>query len=185
VLSSASSKTALGTAFLLSRGGSALTGLTSAGNVEFCRRLGYYDQVLAYNELDSLSRETPTLFVDFAANEELLGKLRRRLGPRLMQTCVVGATHWEELDAGSELGGADAEFFFLLPWIEQRRRDWGRGEFGRRYAAAWSDFLPSAKSWLKVVRGDGPAAVEAVYREMLDGRSDPSVGHILRLHGHD
>jgi hypothetical protein len=185
VFSSASSKTALGTAFLLSRGGSELIGLTSAGNVEFCRRLGYYDEVLPYERLHSLSRETPTLFVDFAGNERLLGELQRHLGSSLTQTCVVGATHWEEHDAGSELGGAGAPFFFLPPWIEQRRQDWGPGEFGRRYAAAWSEFLPSAKSWLTVVHAVGPAAVEAVYREMLDGRCDPSVGHILSLHGHD
>jgi hypothetical protein len=185
VFSSASSKTALGTAFLLSHGGSDLIGLTSAANVDFCRRVGYYDEVLPYEQLGSLSRETPTPLADFAGNDRLLGELRRHLGPSLSQACVVGATHWEDRDPGSELGGGDTEFFFLPPWIEQRRRDWGRGEFGKRYASAWSEFLPSAKSWLKIVHGNGPAAVEAVYREVLEGRSDPSVGHILSLHGQD
>jgi len=182
VFSSASSKTALGTAFLLSRQAQ-LVGLTSAANVDFCRRLGYYGQVLPYERLDSLPSEAPTLFVDFAGNESLVDELRRHLGSSLTQTSVVGATHWEDRDAGSEPGGAGAEFFFLPPWIERRRRDWGRGEFGKRYAAAWSEFLPSARSWLKIVHSNGPAAVEAVYRELLDGRSDPSVGHILSLAG--
>ena len=183
VFSSASSKTALGTAFLLS-GQAELVGLTSARNVDFCRRLGYYDLVAPYDAIESLSRETPALFVDFAVSDLLAPLLRRRLGPSLVKTCVVGATHWEER-GGDALGGADWEFFFLPPWIERRRRDWGRGEFGKRYAAAWSEFLPSARSWLKIVHGAGPEAVEAVYREMLDGRSDPSVGHILTLHSHD
>jgi hypothetical protein len=164
VFSSASSKTALGTAFLLT-GQAELVGLTSAGNVEFCRRLGYYDGVLPY--------------------ERLLDDLRRHLGPSLRQACVVGATHWEERDPGVGLGGAGTEFFFLPPWIERRREQWGRGEFGRRYAAAWSEFLPSARSWLKVVHGAGPAAVEAVYSELLHGRTDPAVGHVLSLHGDD
>jgi hypothetical protein len=186
VFSSASSKTALGTAFLLSRSREGdLIGLSSPGNVEFCERLDYYDEVLAYERLDELSREQPTLFVDFAGNERLLHRLRVHLGPSLTETCVIGATQWEERDAGSELGGAGAQFFFLPPWIERRRRDWGPGEFGRRYAAAWSGFLPSARSWLRIVHDAGPEAVEAVYRELLDGRSDPSVGHILSLHGQD
>ena len=73
-------------------------------------------------------------------------------------------------------------FFFLPAWIELRRQQWAPGEFGRRYAAAWSEFLPSAKRWLEIVHATGPAAVESVYREVLDGRSDPSVGHILSLH---
>ena len=175
--SSASSKTALGTAFLLSAQAE-LVGLTSARNVDFCRRLGYYDDVVPYDAIDSLSRETPTLFVDFAADERLVADLRRRLGPSLVETCVVGATHWEER-GGDALGGAGWEFFFLPSWIERRRKDWGPGEFGRRYAAAWSDFLPSARIWLRIVRAQGPAAVQAVYREMLEGRTEPDVGHIL------
>src|SRR5207249_842707 len=52
VLSSASSKTALGLAFLLSRardGRPRVIGLTSAGNGGFVTGTGYYDVVLAYD----------------------------------------------------------------------------------------------------------------------------------------
>ncbi len=51
VLSSASSKTASGLAFLLSREGDAeVLGLTSAGAADFTRSLGVYDEVLRYDE---------------------------------------------------------------------------------------------------------------------------------------
>jgi hypothetical protein len=183
-LSSASSKTALGVAFLLSRerpSGCEVLGLTSPGNLAFCDRVGYYDNVLDYGDLRALSRETPTVLVDFAGDSKLLRELRRHLGPSLRQACIVGATHWEQREPGRDLGAADAEFFFLPPWLEKRRREWGPGEFGRRYGDAWSAFLPSAGGWLQIVRGDGPAAVEAVYRDLLEGRVDPAVGHILSL----
>ena len=47
VLSSASSKTSIGLAYMLKRRvGIKVIGLTSKGNVSFCRRLGWYDEIL-------------------------------------------------------------------------------------------------------------------------------------------
>jgi hypothetical protein len=184
VLSSASSKTALGVAFLLSRDRPSqceVIGLTSSANVAFCKRVGYYDRVLDYAELRGLAHDARTVIVDFAGDPKLLRKLRERLGDSLQNTCVVGATHWEQREPGQELATAEAEFFFLPPWLDKRRREWGPGEFARRYGDEWNAFLPSAGGWLRVVRGDGPAAVEAVYIDLIEGRVDPAVGHILSL----
>jgi predicted GNAT family acetyltransferase len=184
VLSSASSKTALGIAFLLSRRSPSqaeLIGLTSPANLEFCKRVGYYDRVLAYGEARELSPEWPSMLVDLAGDPTLLGELRAHLGESLRHVCIVGATHWEEREPGRGLVPDGAQFFFLPPWLEERRREWGPGELGRRYGEAWEAFLPSAATWLRVVRGAGPAAVEAVYRELLEGRTDPAVGHVLSL----
>jgi hypothetical protein len=36
-------------------------------------------------------------------------------------------------------------------------------------------------TWLQVVRGQGGEAVKAAYLELLEGRSNPSVGHVLSL----
>ena len=55
ILSSASSKTAYGTAFQLKqREGIEVIGLTSAGNVAFCESLGCYTRVLTYEQLDHI-----------------------------------------------------------------------------------------------------------------------------------
>ena len=70
IQTSASSKRALGLAFMLNhqRGDrgqtSLLTALTSPGNVEFVSGLGYYDRVVAYDELESLDAEQPSVSVD-------------------------------------------------------------------------------------------------------------------------
>jgi hypothetical protein len=60
VLSSASSKTALGTAFLLQNRGIKTIGLTSAGNQAFVEGVGLYDQVLNYDEISSLDESGNT-----------------------------------------------------------------------------------------------------------------------------
>ncbi len=36
------------------------------------------------------------------------------------------------------------------------------------------------RDWLQVEHGSGPEDVEKIYRELLDGKSDPAVGHVLR-----
>src|SRR5206468_2189457 len=72
ILSSASSKTAYGTAFCLAQrrgaGGAKVVGLTSTANLEFTRSLGCYDTVLAYDAVDTLPRDVPSLYVDFSGS---------------------------------------------------------------------------------------------------------------------
>jgi hypothetical protein len=62
VFSSASSKTAYAAAFELRGRGPRLVGLTSAGNVEFTRSLGCYDEVLSYDEVASLDSGSEFFF---------------------------------------------------------------------------------------------------------------------------
>ena len=54
LLTSASSKTALGLAFELGRAGARVAGLTSARNAGFVRSTGIYDAVATYDELETL-----------------------------------------------------------------------------------------------------------------------------------
>ena len=66
--------------------------------------------------------------------------------------------------------------------MERRRREWGRGEFPRRYDEAWGAFLPTVERWMRIEHHQGPAEVEAVYRHVLAGEADPAVGFMLSLH---
>ena len=69
LLSSASSKTAYGTAFQMAqRAGVEVVGLTSPGNVEFCESLGCYHRVLTYDQLDQIAADAPSIYVDFAGS---------------------------------------------------------------------------------------------------------------------
>ncbi|RYF34918.1 MAG: DUF2855 family protein [Comamonadaceae bacterium] len=188
LLSSASSKTAYGTAFQLQqREGIEVVGLTSAANRAFCESLGCYDRVLAYEELDQIAADTPCVYVDFAGN----GGLRRAIHTRfvnLRYSSSIGGTHVEQLAAGGsgkDTPGPRATLFFAPAQIKKRTAEWGGDEFGRRMVAAWRAFtakVTDAKApWLHAEHHDGPAAVQAAYAAVLAGKGDPRTGHILSM----
>jgi len=185
LLSSASSKTAYATAaYLAKRPEVEVVGLTSAGNVAFCRSLGVYSRVLSYEQLDALPADTSCVFVDFAGN----GPLRKAIHTRfagLAYSCSIGGTHVESLGGARDLPGPKATLFFAPAQVKKRSADWGAVEFNQRLVAAWHGFRAqvkdSAAPWLVVQSHRGSEAVTAAYAVVLGGRTDPRVGHILSL----
>lgn len=184
VLASASSKTALGVAFLLSKNrpqNARVIGLTSPGNKAFCEKLGYYDEVLEYAHLESLPKDVPTAFVDMAGEGRLLHRIHHHYGDSLKHSCIVGATHWERRETQHRLPGAKPQLFFAPARIQTRRQDWGPGGLETRLGQAWSAFLPSVKRWLQVRHWRGPSAVQAAYLEALEGNVAPQTGYMMSL----
>ena len=182
VLASASSKTALGVAFLLKqRGGAGVIGLTSPGNQAFCEQLGYYDEVRTYDEVAAMGRSHPTVFVDMAGDGKLLHAVHHHFGSQLAYSCIVGATHWEQRATQHQLPGARPQFFFAPTQVQKRTKDWGYDGLVQRLGQGWLAFLPSVKGWLEIRTSRGPEAVAATYREVLEGRQPPRLGHVLSL----
>jgi hypothetical protein len=182
ILSSASSKTAFGLAFLLHRRARCeVVGLTSPGNVPFVESLGCYDRVVTYDHIDSLASDLPVAFVDMAGNGAVTAALHRRFGERMKHSSVVGLTHWERREPPSDLPGAPPTFFFAPTQLEKRTREWGPHGLQTRYADAWREFASSAARRIRAVHGRGRAAVERVYLDTLEGRVRPEEGHILSL----
>ena len=185
LLSSASSKTAYATAAALAkRPEIEVVGLTSAGNVDFCRSLGVYSRVLRYDELAALPEDTPCVYVDFAGN----GTLRREIHTRftkLAYSCSIGGTHVEQLAGGRDLPGPRPVLFFAPAQIKKRSGEWGPAEFGRRLVEAWHAFRAQATDpaapWLVAQDHHGPEAVLAAHALVLGGRGDPRLGHVLSL----
>jgi hypothetical protein len=183
MLSSASSKTAYGTAFMLAqREGIEVIGLTSAANRAFCESLGCYGRVLAYDELDAVPAGLPLVYVDFAGNAKLRHRIHERFG-ELKYSCSVGGTHVEELGSAKGLGGPRATLFFAPAQAKKRQADWGPGELGQRLVQAWTSFVgragDPAAPWIVARHHRGPAAVQDAYAEVFAGRGDPRHGHIL------
>jgi len=184
VLSSASSKTALGLAFLLSdnrRAQCESVALTSPANAAFVARTGYYDRVVRYDEVRALSGASPAVFVDFAGNAGVVRAVHQTLGERLTYSCAVGVTHWERMAMGAEVPGPQPVLFFAPDHALRRIGDWGAAGLQVRVTDALRRFLDSAAHWLRIAEGRGQAAVESVYRAALDGKLDPSEGHMLSL----
>jgi len=181
VLSSASSKTAIGVAHLMSkRPGVRVIGLTSPGNLEFTRSLGCYDEVVTYDEVATLDVE-PAIYIDMSAAGDLRQAVHSHFGDDLKASSSVGATDWERMGAGADLPGPTPELFFAPSQIEKRNADWGRDEMDRRVRDAWTAYSAWTDEWMTIVRHDGADALAALWSEMLPGRVDPAIGHIVRI----
>jgi hypothetical protein len=177
-LSSASSKTAYGTAFLLRGKAPQVIGLTSAANVAFVESLGCYDRVLPYDAVDQLSPAVPTAYLDFAGSTDVLARIRRHLDTRLVYEAIVGVTSQEQ-SAAQALSGPRTTVFFAPDQMRKRAADWGREGLDLRFTDAWRSFAAAAEGWVEVVSHRGPEALGQVWLEVLAGRSAPRVGHVL------
>lgn len=180
ILSSASSKTALGLAWLLAERGVRVIGLTSPGNTGFVEGVGWYAETRTYEALADDPVEGAVVFVDFAGNPEVVSAVHHSLGDQLVHSAVVGSTH----QAGGAVGpgrlpGPRPVFFFAPDRVRQRSKDWGNAEFNRRTAAALDGFI-AANGWLRVETHTGSAALEALYQDVLSGRAAPETGQMVR-----
>lgn len=185
ILSSASSKTAYGTAFQLKqRAGIEVIGLTSSSNVAFCESLGCYHRVLTYEQLDQIKADAACVYIDFAGNSALRSDIHTRFA-NLKYSCSIGGTHVENLGGSKGLAGPRAILFFAPAQIKKRIEEWGGAEFGKRMVQAWLSFTAvvtnSKTPWLTVQQHTGADAVTKAYAQVLSGRGDPRIGHMLSL----
>ena len=180
-LSSASSKTAYGAAFLLRGGGAEVVGLTSPANVDFTRSLGCYDRVLAYDDVADLAA-VPTAYVDMAGSTPLRVALHEHLRDDLVLDLAVGVTHQDASPAGV-LPGARPQLFFAPDRMVTRTADWGRQGFDERFGDAWRRFVATVEGWVDVRVQTGPEALRDVWLEVLGGGTDPRTGHVVQLQG--
>jgi hypothetical protein len=184
VLSSASSKTSFGTAFLLEQRADAqieVAGLTSSSNRAFVEGLGCYQRVVTYDKLEDLPRDLPAVFVDMAGNAETLSDVHRHFGDHLKYSCRVGMTHWEENKPVSKLPGAEPQFFFAPDQIRKRTKDWGPEGVQKRFGNAWAGFTKLVDAKIEFEHGSGRDDVEHIYNQTLEGRVPPKRAQILSL----
>lgn len=142
--SSASSKTAYGTAFQLAqRRGIEVIGLTSAAKVAFCESLGCYHRVMTYEHLEQIASDTPCAYVDFAGNSALRLRIHSRF-VNLTYSCSIGGTHVDQLGhklggkgSGKAVPGVRATLFFAPAQIKKRSIDWGAAGLRDRLAGVY------------------------------------------------
>lgn len=184
LLSSASSKTAAGTAFCASRRAGArprVVGLTSRGNTTFVEGLGCYDEVVAYDDLTSLDPAVPTVFVDIAGDATVRAAVHRHLDPQLRASCTVGMTHWQEMATTVDLPAPAPTMFFAPAQIEKRVAEWGQSGYQERLAAAWSALVDVVDDWITVVEVYGWDELRDRYLQLLEGRLPPDEALIVSL----
>jgi hypothetical protein len=185
LLSSASSKTAYGTAHQLhQREGIEVIGLTSERNRAFCESLGCYHKVMSYEELASIDAAAPCAYIDFAGNAELRRAIHTRF-TNLTYSCSIGGTHVSELGGARDIPGPKAILFFAPAQIKKRYTDWGAEAFGKQVFSAWRQFCQTVQTsqpaWLIPKHYEAGAGMLAAYQAVLEGRLDAREGSIVNL----
>jgi hypothetical protein len=131
-----------------------------------------------YEELDSLGRE-PAVYVDMSGDAKVRSAVHGHFGDQLKHDAAVGITHHEDLGGGAELAGPDPVFFFAPTRLQKRTEDWGPTGLNERLAESWPPYVDWVRDWLQVEHGSGPEDIERIYLELLDGKTDPAVGHVV------
>ncbi len=183
LLLSASSKTALGTAYCLkARGSARVMGLTSAGNQAFVEGTGFYTDVFSYDDITDMNPDVKTVVVDMSGNMGVIRTLEDHFEENLTYICRVGISHWQEAaKAPPKRTATPTAFFFAPDRAKQRIGDWGQSGFAEKLGARWLPFLGTAKDWMVVEKQNGIGKVLENYKDLLGGQSAPSKGHLFTL----
>ncbi len=191
LLSSASSKTALATAYCLRQrpAGAYIVGATSPSRLAFTSGLRLYDEVIAYDALATLPASEPTLYIDFAGDIALRRAVHEHWRDRLAYSCAVGVTHHAAMGPGGGMPGPKPQFFFAPTQMQRRSaappQGLGRAGLMQAIDATWAGFIGhathGAAPWLTIDRRSGVEAMRSAYLETLHGSGDPARGLLLRF----
>ena len=192
VISSASSRTGYSEAFSIGLQRAEhdsdieVIGLTSARHRDFVKGLGLYSRVLAYDDLHQLDPDRKTVYVDIAGNTDVQRQVHEHFGDALVHDAALGASHAHEPpQPDPNLPGPEPQFFFAPVWVARRQAEWGSEEFNRRVGEAVATFFERVMKHklIDIQERCGFEAAREVLVEMLDGRTDPAVGNLIRLGG--
>ncbi|NBW07510.1 MAG: DUF2855 family protein [Caulobacteraceae bacterium] len=186
VVSSASSKTAYGSAWCLGEDDVRLIGLTGARNRAFVEGLGAYSSVYGYDQVDRLPTGVPTLYLDLAGDPELRRRVHAHFGADLTYDCLVGSTQSDAFtNDDPELVGPKAEFFFAATCLDSHR---DRGTLRAFYEKFFADqrafferVVDPASPWIRIVEHKGLGEAAKVVRALADGVSDAAEGAVVRI----
>lgn len=181
VIVSASSKTSIGLAYALRGKGFEVIGLTSGSNKGFVERLGLYDRIITYDDMETGLPVQASVIVDMAGNADVLGRLHMHLGDQMKQTLSVGLTHWEAERRSSNVIKDRTDFFFAPSRIQQRMKDWGSAEFSIRSGKFVMDTAAESMKWLDLETLEGLDGLAKAYDGVLNGSADPAKGLLIHM----
>lgn len=188
LFSSASSKTAYGTAFcLMNKPGVRLVGLTSSDNQGFVDGLGCYERSVSYDAIEYMDARISTLYVDFSGNASLRRRVHQHFATSLVYDCYAGSSHSHDhlSKDRQELPGPKPQVYFAPIQIKKRNADWGPAEVTRRFNEAQLAFIRRVsdreKPWMQVKEHVGFSAGQQLIEALCSGDVDPRDGHVVVL----
>jgi hypothetical protein len=184
LIGSVSSKTGFGLAKLLSRDPSAtpsVVGLTSKPNMNFVDSLDCCDEIIAYGDEENIDDSRRSVYVDMAGDKRLTTTLHVHMAHQMVESCVVGATHWEQGGTLGELPGAKPKFFFAPAHIDKRNKDWGPGVVMTKAMMASADLAKDISSAMTIEWTHDAISLETLWLSLLDNKVSPQRGHMVCL----
>lgn len=183
ILSSASSKTALGLAWFLKQQGKAkVIGLTSPRNLEGVAAMNCYDALLPYDAVAELSAGQPSIYIDFAGDAALTAQVHAHLGDALVKSIAIGATHPGGGAPAQRIEGVQPEFFFAPTHAKRIIDEVGGRAFEAQFTEGLTRFI-TGNQWIVIRHYDGADGLEAAYRAALNNEVAPTDGAVVRPEG--
>jgi len=187
LITSASSKTSIALAFAIKQSGHSKTiGITSSSRVDYVKSLNIYDNVISYDEVETLNSKSASLLVDMAGNQHTLKAVHQHFGDQLKYSCLVGVTHFQELAIDLALPGPKPIMFFAPHQMQKRTQEWGREVLLERLAKSLFSFIQFSQSQFTIDRllindTESQQAFAQRYLAVLSGQSDASTGLINQI----
>lgn len=181
VIPSASSKTAIGTAYAIAADGSAprLVGVTSARNKSAVEKLKLYAEVFTYDGIEKIDASKPALIIDMSGDGAVLGRLHKHLGDNMKFTSNVGVTHYDANAMGPDFIRERSEMFFAPGHIQRRAQEWGPGAFEKQALGFWRETALKSRDWLIIRRENGPDAVARAWTDVLEGKTPADAAWVV------
>jgi hypothetical protein len=99
----------------------------------------------------------------------------------MVESAMVGASHWENRGPVGDLPGARPTFFFAPGQIDKRNREWGPGVAMNKAMVASAEVAARVKGNLQVEWIQGAEALSQVWIQLLDNKIPPSKGLMVSL----
>lgn len=182
ILTSASSKTAMGIAYMLKvnqeKDNKKVIGITSERNIRFVKQTGFYDEVIGYDSVIENLNIKPSVLVDLLGSGQVLNIIESFLDGQLKYISLIGLTDWE---AGMGKASSKSEFFFAPTQAQKLFKEWGPIEANQKIGQGLMQFVDTIQDWIDIVNVSSYENLALLYHEMLEGNVDPKRGYIISM----
>jgi Protein of unknown function (DUF2855) len=155
------------------------TGLTSGRNVASVAAAGFFNNVVAYSQVNSALEIRPSLLLDLSGDEDVAKAVRDRLGGALIKTLLAGATRAAKPSWPQRESRSDTELFFAPDHILRLREKWGAALLRDRLTLGLSNFIHRIKPWLNFQVLPGRREIQRTYGAVAEGSKAADVATIL------
>jgi hypothetical protein len=105
----------------------------------------------------------------------------RKLNTALVAAASVAPVGVSPAATAKALGKDDMEDFFMIEWLDVRRREWSVKQIAEMQDRAWSALMRDCQRWVGIERIWGGEGVKRAYGEIIGGKVGPERGFVWSL----